>query len=142
MSVSPAARKSKLLSAALNVKPIEPVLEAMPALSVVTDVNRALASTAASPLGSVAPPDQVIECTLVLTVWVSKKLTSVKLSVPLAVSAVVESVTPAISVIACGPEVSAASTGAAFGLIVIVISWLALAPKLSVSLIVSVSLPL
>ena len=93
------------------------------------------------------PPDQVIECTLVLTVWVSKKLTSVKVSVPLAVSLSAASpVLPAISVIACVPEgvpeVSAASTGAAFGLTEIAIFWVALPPKLSVSLIVSVSPPL
>ena len=118
----------------------------MPALSDLI-VDSAVASTAASPLGSVLPPDQAIECTLVLTVWVSKKLTSVKLSAPEVVSLSAASpVLPVSSVIACVPEgvpeVSAASTGASFGLIVIAIFWVALPPKLSVSLIVSVSPPL
>ena len=71
MSVSPAARKSKLLSAALNVKPIEPEPETVPVESAI-GVDSALASTAASPLGSVAPPDQTAESKLELTVWVSK----------------------------------------------------------------------
>ena len=90
------------------------------------------------------PPDQLKVGAAWLAGWVSKKLTSVKVSVPLTVWAsagAASPVCPAVSVIKCGPDVSALSTGAAFGLIVIAISWLALAPKLSVSVIVSVSPP-
>ena len=51
-------------------------------------------------------PVQVIEVTLALTVWVSLRSTSVKLSVPEAISVV----PPAMS--ACGLPASAGSTGA------------------------------
>ena len=66
VSVCPAARKSKAVSAALNVRAMEP--EPEPVLSVVV-VESASASTAARPLGSVAPPDQMAEPTLVPTAW-------------------------------------------------------------------------
>src|SRR5258708_6076334 len=68
--VSPAARKSKVLSGALNVVAIDPVV---PVLSLLTEVVSADASTAKfDPLGSVAPPDQVIEARLALTVLTLK----------------------------------------------------------------------
>src|SRR5258708_20594178 len=62
--VSPAARKSKLLSAALNVAVIDPAWKSV--VSAVTE--SAPANTAASPLGAAAPLDQVIEARLALTV--------------------------------------------------------------------------
>jgi hypothetical protein len=65
VTVWPAARKSKALSAVLNLTVTPPDPE--PVLSVVV-VESAPSSTAANPLGSVAPPDQVAEATLVLTV--------------------------------------------------------------------------
>ena len=75
VSVSLAARKSKLRSAALNVVAIEPKTGL--ALSVV--IESAPASTSASPLGGVAPPDQVMDAMVALTVVTLK---SVKVSVP------------------------------------------------------------
>src|SRR6476660_7045411 len=75
VSVSLAARKSKSRSAALNVVAIDP--ETGLALSVV--IESAPASTSASPLGGVAPPDQVMEAMVALTVVTLK---SVKVSVP------------------------------------------------------------
>src|SRR3981189_1885075 len=75
VSVSLAARKSKLRSAALNVVAIDP--ENGLALSVV--IESAPASTSASPLGGVAPPDQVMEAMVALTVVTWK---SVRVSVP------------------------------------------------------------
>ena len=62
-------------SGALNVVAIEPKPESAP--SVV--IESAPASTSPRPLGSVAPPDQVIEARLALTVLTFK---SVKVSVP------------------------------------------------------------
>src|SRR5215469_1893027 len=105
--VSPAARKSKVLSGALNVVAIDPLLPVV--LSVLTEVLSADASTALSPPGSVAPPDQVIEARLALTVLTLKW---VKVSSPAgAVSKLVLPVVLRISVAACAPEASAASTG-------------------------------
>src|SRR6478735_6590765 len=75
VSVSLAARKSKLLSAAPNVVAIDP--EPLSSPSVV--IESAPASTPANPLGGVAPPDQVIEAMVALTVVTLK---SVKVSVP------------------------------------------------------------
>ena len=63
--VSPLARKSKALSAALNVTATESEPEPVPSDAV---ADSAPAMAAATPLGSVAPPDQVAEVTLVLTV--------------------------------------------------------------------------
>src|SRR5262245_41310078 len=100
--VSPAARKSKVLSGALNVVAIDPVV---PVLSVLTEVVSADASTAKSgPLGSVAPPDQAIEARLALTVLTLKW---VKVSSPAgAVSKVVLPVVLRIYVVACDPASS------------------------------------
>src|SRR5260370_34816299 len=78
VSVSPAARKSKVLSAALKLKPTEPV----PVLSVVTVVESAVASVLTSPLGSVVPPDQVSLASVLVAVWWLVRSTSVKLGVP------------------------------------------------------------
>src|SRR5262249_22151649 len=105
--VSPAARKSKVLSGALNVVAIDPVV---PVLSVLTEVVSADASTATfGPPGRVAPPDQAIEARLALTVLTLKW---VKVSSPAgAVSKWVLPVVLMISVVACAPETSAASTG-------------------------------
>ena len=76
--VSPAARKSKVLSGALNVVAIDPLV--LIVLSVLTEVVSADASTAKfGPLGSVAPPDQAIEARLALTVLTFKW---VKVSTP------------------------------------------------------------
>src|SRR5262245_66411580 len=76
--VSPAARKSKVVSGALNVVAIDPLV--LIVLSMLTEVVSADASTPTfSSLGSVAPPDQVIEARLALTVL---KLTWVKVSTP------------------------------------------------------------
>src|SRR5262249_38611941 len=61
--VSPAARKSKLLSAALNVAVTNP-----PPGPLVIEVVSADPSTALSPPGGVSPPDQVIEARLTLSV--------------------------------------------------------------------------
>src|SRR5215471_16990575 len=105
--VSPAARKSKVLSGALNVVAIDPLLPVV--LSVLTEVVSADASTALSPLGSVALPDQVIEARLALTVLTFKW---VKVSTPAGVvSRLVLPVMLGVSMIACAPETSAASTG-------------------------------
>ena len=100
MRVSPLARKSKALSAALNVTATEPEPEPVPSDAV---ADSAPARAAATPLGSVAPPDQVAEVTLVLTVWWSVRSTSVKTNVPVVLR-------PSVTV--CGPEASAARTGA------------------------------
>src|SRR5215831_6357939 len=101
--VSPAARKSKVLSGALNVVAIDPLV--LIVLSMLTEVVSADASTATfSTLGSVAPPDQVIEARLALTVL---KLKWVKVSTP---AGVVSKLVLPISMIACA-ETSAASTG-------------------------------
>ena len=70
-----AARKSKLSSAALNVAATDPE---KPMLSALAEVVSADASTVLSPLGSVSPPDQVIEARLALTALSFK---SVKLRV-------------------------------------------------------------
>ena len=159
-------------SAALNVKWIKPGPEvnwikpgpetvtvpaksSPAAIEAVSGSAPGVDSAASVSLGTVPVPvpfNHTAETKVRATVWVSMKLTSVKVSVPdgVSVSGVVALWVPASSVIGCCPEdvpdvspdVSAASTGAAFGLIVIVINWLALAPKLSVSVIVSVSPPL
>src|SRR5262249_29103451 len=104
--VSPAARKSKVLSGALNVVAIDPLV---PVLSVLTEVVSADASTAtSSPLGSAAPPDQAMEARLALTALTFKW---VKVSTPEgAVSQLLLPVVLRISVIARAPT-SAASTG-------------------------------
>src|SRR5262245_55811284 len=104
--VSSAARKSKLLSAALNVAVTDPE---NPGMSVLTDVVSADASTALSPLGSgSAEPDQVIETRLALAVPL---LTLVKLRVATgAVSIPVLPVVWGISMTGCSP-VSADKTG-------------------------------
>src|SRR5262245_65274299 len=105
--VSPAARKSKVVSGALNVVAIDPLV--LIVLSMLTEVVSADASTPTfSSLGSVAPPDQVIEARLALTVL---KLTWVKVSTPAdVVSKLVLPVVLRISMIACAPT-SAASAG-------------------------------
>ena len=90
MRVWLALRKSKALSPALNAKAIEPEPVASD-----TVVDSAPASTAASPLGSVAPPDQVAEFYVPLTVWWSFRSTSVKVSVPVVMR-------PWVTV--CGPQ--------------------------------------
>src|SRR5262249_7252479 len=106
--VSPAARKSKVWSGALNVVAIVPLV--LIVLSMLTEVVSADASTATfSPLGSVAPPDQVIDSRLALAVL---KLKWVKVSSPAGVASnVVLPVVWRSSTIACAPETSAASTG-------------------------------
>src|SRR5258707_14534074 len=82
--VSPAARKSKLLSAALNVAVIDPAWKSV--VSAVTE--SAPASTAASPLGGAAPLDQVIVARLALTVpefrskWVKPRVAEGAVSRP------------------------------------------------------------
>src|SRR5260221_13131219 len=104
--VSPAARKSKLLSAALNVAVIDPAWKSV--VSAVTE--SAPASTAASPLGEAAPLDQVIEARLALTVpkfrskWVKLRVAEGAVSSP------VFPVVWGISMIGCDPA-SAESTG-------------------------------
>src|SRR5262252_8621954 len=104
--VSPAARKSKVLSGALNVAAIDPLV---PVLSALTEVVSPDASTALSPLGSVAPPDQVIEARLALTVLTFKW---VKVSTPAGVvSRLVLPVMLGGCFIACAPATSAGSTG-------------------------------
>src|SRR5262245_15471790 len=101
--VWPAARKSKVLSAALKVRTIEP--EPEPALMIVAESS---AARAAAWFGGVAPPDQSIEDTLVVT---SLTLKSVKVSTPGdAVSRLPLPVVWASSVIAGAPE-TAVSTG-------------------------------
>src|SRR5262252_9529194 len=108
LRVSPAARKSKVLSGALNVVAIDPLV--LIVLSVLTEVVSADASTATfSSLGSVAPPDQVIEARLALTVLTFKW---VKVSTPAGVvSRLVLPVMLGVSMIACAPATSAGSTG-------------------------------
>src|SRR5262245_21548377 len=102
--ISPAARKSKLLSAALKVRKIEPESEPKPLIA----VESAPANAPASPLG-IAPPEEVIEDTLVLT---SLRLKSVKVSTTEdAVSRLPLPVAWGISVVARPPERSAPSTG-------------------------------
>src|SRR5258708_33008165 len=104
--VSPAARKSKVLSGALNVVAIDPVV---PVLSLLTEVVSADASTAKfDPLGSVAPPDQVIEARLALTVLTLKW---VKVNSPAGAGwKVVRSVGVWASTTACGPQATAPRT--------------------------------
>src|SRR6266478_4407181 len=107
--VWPTPRKSKLLSAALNVRTIEPEPVSAPYIV----VESAPASTAASPLGGAPSPVQVTEDTLALT---SLTLKLVKVSAPeVAVSRSALPVVLAISLIACGPEASAVSTGLTTG---------------------------
>src|SRR5262245_18759977 len=100
---SPAARKSKLLSAALNVTATDP-----PPAPVLIEVVSADASTALSPPGTASPPDQVIEARLTFTV---PGVELVKLRMPvLAVSSPLLPVVWGISMTACSPA-SGASTG-------------------------------
>src|SRR6516225_4772042 len=109
--VSPTARKSKVLSGALKLATIDPVEPVV--LSVLTEVVSADASTALSPLGSVAPPDHVIEARLGLTVLTLKW---VKVSSPAgAVSKLVLPVMLGVSMITWRPETSAASSGSGGG---------------------------
>src|SRR5215467_9614560 len=108
--ISPAARKSKLLSAALKVRTIAPESEPAPIIV----LKSAPASTSATPLG-VGPPDEVIEDTLVLTALTSKL---VNVSTPEGVvSRLPLPVVWAISLIAWPPETSAASTGLGVGFV-------------------------
>src|SRR5262245_23830466 len=102
--VWPSARKSKLLSAALKMRTIEP--EPEPASMIV--VESAPASAAACSLGTAAPPDQSKD-TLVVT---SLTLKLVKVSTPEdTVSRLPLPVVWRSSLIGCPPETSAASTG-------------------------------
>src|SRR5262245_47243956 len=102
--VWPTARKSKVLSAAVKVRTIEPESEPAPLIA----VESAPASTSATSLGGVAPPDQLIEDTLVLAALTLKL---VKVSTPEdAVSRLPLPVVWGISVIPC-PESPAVSTG-------------------------------
>src|SRR6516225_10737086 len=106
--ISPAARKSKLLSAALKVRTIEPESEPAPMIVLET----APASASATPLG-VGPPDEVIEDTLVLTALTSK---SVNVSTPEGVVSRVP--LPVVwAIITWPPETSAASTGLGVGFV-------------------------
>jgi hypothetical protein len=121
VSFSPAARKSRA-SPAPKVKAIEP--EPEPVLSA-TVAESAPARTASMPLGGVTPSDHLVEATLVLTVCWSVRSTSVKVSVPKVWTS---------WVVVCGPEASAASTGASLlPVMVIVTGWVKLAPVLSVT---------
>jgi hypothetical protein len=105
VSVSLAARKSKLSSAALNVAATDPE---KPVLSALAEVVSADASTVLSPLGSVSPPAQVIEARLALTVLSFK---SVKLrGAAVATWIVGLPVVLGNSMTGCDPA-SAASTG-------------------------------
>src|SRR5258708_3040091 len=105
-----AARKSKALLAALNVTATEPEPEPV---SSDTVVDSAPARAAATPLGRVAPPDQVAEATLVLTVWWSVRSTSVKTNVPVVLRP---------SVTTSGPEASAARTGASLEPVMVIVT--------------------
>src|SRR5215510_12391442 len=101
--VWPSARKSKLLSAALKVRTIEPEFEPAPLI-----VVESAPASAAAWFGGVAPPDQSIEDTLVVT---SLTLKPVKVSTPGdAVSRLPLPVARGISVIPC-PESPAFSCG-------------------------------
>src|SRR5262249_44056757 len=103
--VSPSARKSKFLSAALNVTSTDPL---KPVMSVLTEVVSADASTVLSPLGGVSPAGQVIQTRFALTELGFK---SVKLRVAAgAISSIALPVVCGNSMIGCDP-VSAASTG-------------------------------
>src|SRR5215472_16792294 len=107
--VSPAARKSKVWSGALNLAAIVPLV--LIVLLMLTEVVSADASTAPSPLGSGATPDpdQVIDSRLSLAVL---KLKWVKVNAPAGVeSNVALPVVWRSSMIACTPETSAESTG-------------------------------
>src|SRR5262249_9356225 len=107
--VSPAARKSKVWSGALNVVAIVPLV--LIVLSMLTEVVSADASTAPSPPGSGATPDpdQVIDSRLALAVL---KLKWVKVNSPAGVTSnVLLPVVWRSSMIACAPETSAVSTG-------------------------------
>src|SRR5215813_11701718 len=107
--VSPAARKSKMWSGALNVVAIVPLV--LIVLLMLAEVVSADASTALSPPGSGATsePDQVIDSRLALAVL---KLKWVKVNAPAGVESIVA--LPVVwrsSMIACAPETSAESTG-------------------------------
>src|SRR5215510_6720460 len=105
--VSPAARKSKLLSAALNVAVTNP-----PPGPLLIEVVSADPSTALSPPGGVSPPDQVIEARLTLSV-LGVELVKLKLVVG-AVSSPELPVMWGISMIGCTPAPGASSGGGAF----------------------------
>src|SRR5262249_11738327 len=90
-----------------------------------TVAESAPARTASIPLGGVTPSGQLVEVTLVLAVWWSVRSTSVKVSVPEVWTA---------WMVVCGPEASAASTGASLlPVMVIVTGWVKLGPRLSVT---------
>ena len=90
VSVSPSARKSKLLSAALNVKSTE----------FVPDAVKEESSALTSPFGSELPPDQLAETRLEPTLLMPAPA---KASVPETVSwSAVSPVWPASSVTRCG----------------------------------------
>src|SRR5262245_40130483 len=93
--VSSAARKSKLLSAALNVAVIDPEVPAL-----FTEVVSADASAALSPPGTVSPPDQVIEARLTLS---ALSFNSVNVRVAEELSNPVLAVTWGNSVAGCSP---------------------------------------
>ena len=125
-----------MLSAALKLKPTEPA--PLPVLSVpATLVVSAVPSTLASPLGSVVsvPPAQVAVASALATVCVLFRSTSVKASVPVAVSLLVEPVRPVCSVIApvCALEVI---TGASLVPVIVKVTGLVLValPSLTVTL--------
>ena len=73
-------------------------------------------------LGSVVPPDHTAELTLALAVCTLVRSTSVKDSVPEVVSALLEPVAPATSLKACGPETSAARTGASLVPVIVMVT--------------------
>src|SRR5262245_61642079 len=104
--VSPAARKSKLLSAALNVATIVP-----PPKPLLIEVVSADPSTALSPPGGASPPDQVIEARLTLSVAVGVELVKLKV-VEGAVSSPVLPVVWGISMIGCAPAPVSTGGGA------------------------------
>src|SRR6185312_6010492 len=112
--------KSNVLSAALKLKLTEP--EPEPVLSVATAVLSAEPSVLASPLGSEAPPDQVTDCTAEPTLCASLRSTSAKASEPPLVSAVLLPVVSAASVMVCGPEASAATTGASLVPVIVMVT--------------------
>src|SRR5919201_4852386 len=107
VSVSLAARKSKSLSGAPKVAVIDPEV---PALSAAT--GSAPASTAVKPLGSVAPPDQVIDARLALNA-LSFKSVKVRVAVG-AMSSVMLPMVLRTSMIGCSPA-SAVSAGGCGG---------------------------
>src|SRR5262245_51922397 len=121
VSFCPKPRKSRALPAS-KVKAIEPEPDAVLSTTV---AESAPARTASIPLGGVNPLGQLVEITLVLAVWWSVRSTSVKVSVPEVWTA---------WMVVCGPEASAASTGASLlPVMVIVTGWVKLTPLPSVT---------